>query len=107
MPQNPRTPNKQRTTKPKQTTPGRSNSSSLDDKYSAQVVRDVNLFKGTSKADYRFIWRKAYKKAGLDREKVRKRFYYYRDFKIKASADEWNETLEWAKAFPDLTSEYE
>ena len=81
----------------RQVTPNRGNKRSLPKWVSLQLVADVDAIKSNDRADFKFQWRDSYQKAGLNRDKVRKRFYYYRDIKCFGVSEEWEDILVWAR----------
>jgi len=77
-------------------TPNRSNKRGFKNPViDMQLVKDVDSIKSHTQEDFKFVWHKDLFD-GLDRDKLRKRYYYFRDLKCNSSTAVWQGTVDWA-----------
>ena len=74
--------------------PGRQNKRSLPEEVLVQLIIDCEAIKSRDPQAYVFPWREAY--ADYNRDKVRKKFYCYRDIKCLGAVGLWDQELKWA-----------
>lgn len=76
------------------TTPAKTNANSLPHNVLAQLIVDLH----NCGKNQRFVWHEdLYKEFGRDR--VRKKFYYYRDIKLYSDRSEWDKCVKFAKDY--------
>ena len=92
-----RTPTRRRTQPKRETTPNRTTAASLPDEVQAQLIKDLKKQHTSDPKAHKFYWHPTYE--GHNRDKVRKRYYYYRDIKCCDSGSNWADCVEWADKF--------